>query len=246
MARKKAKSEAKSEAPKKIKPISLNILEIAKRLQKLEQTSGGGDHSALANKSDIATEFNSTTAYTAGCFVYHEGKLYQFNADHAAGAWDPTDVVVANITDQVVSNKAAIAGLTASDVSYDNTTSGLSATKVQGAVDELATSYPATNVIMSDGVTSVENRLDANSIGTPVNISNYTSSNPYVIPSDGYVRLVLEANATGRIFINNQWLAGTERNMSYVTFSVFVKKGMTTYMDNITNATPHFYPIQTD
>lgn len=107
-----ARKKTKSEAPKKIKPISLNILEIAKRLQTLEQTSGGGgDTSALANKSDIATEFNTTTAYTAGCFVYHEGKLYQFNADHAAGAWDPTDVVEANVTDQIVSNSSAINGL---------------------------------------------------------------------------------------------------------------------------------------
>lgn len=157
MARKKAKSEAKSEAPKKIKPISLNILEIAKRLQKLEQTSGGGDHSALANKSDIATDFNTTTAYTAGCFVYHDGKLYQFNADHAAGAWDPTDVVEANVTDQVVSNKAAIDGLTASDVAYDNTDSGLTADTVQGAIDELR---QADNIMMSDGTTSVEDKVD--------------------------------------------------------------------------------------
>ena len=45
MGKKRAKSEepkknVKSEEPKKKKPISLNILEIAKRLQKLEQTAG--------------------------------------------------------------------------------------------------------------------------------------------------------------------------------------------------------------
>lgn len=137
-----AKKSTKSEEPKKKKPISLNILEIAKRLQKLEETGGGGgtpytlptasantkggvkigegltmDGEVLsatggsadsAKRTDIATEFNTTTSYTAGCFVYHEGTLYQFNADHAAGAWDPTDVVAANVTNQVVSNKAYI------------------------------------------------------------------------------------------------------------------------------------------
>lgn len=142
MAKKSAKSvepkkSTKSVEPKKKKPISLNILEIAKKVQKLEETGGGGSADS-AKQSDIATEFNTTTAYTAGCYVYHEGKLYQFNADHSAGAWDPTDVVEANVTDQIVSNASAIAGLTASDVAYDNTDSGLTATDVQGAVNELA------------------------------------------------------------------------------------------------------------
>lgn len=114
-----------------------NILDLNNRIDALEKNSGGGGSADSAKRSDIATEFSATTAYTAGCFVYYEGKLYQFNADHAAGAWDPTDVVEANVTDQVVSNASAIAGLTASDVAYDNTDSGLTATDVQDAVDEV-------------------------------------------------------------------------------------------------------------
>ena len=46
---------------------------------------------------------------------------------------------------------------TASGISYDNTDSGLSATDVQGAVDELR---QADNIMMSDGVTSAEEALD--------------------------------------------------------------------------------------
>ena len=133
-----------------------NTLDLNNRVNALEKAVSGGD-SAQANKSDIATEFSVTTNYTAGCFVYYGGKLYQFNADHSAGAWDPTDAVEANVTDQVVSNAAAIAGLTASDVAYDNTASGLTATDVQGAVDELR---QADNIMMSDGVTSVEDAVD--------------------------------------------------------------------------------------
>jgi hypothetical protein len=90
-----------------------NILDLNNRIDELEKNSGGGGSADSAKRSDIATEFNTTTAYTAGCYVYHEGKLYQFNADHSAGAWDPTDVVEANVTDQIVSNASAIAGLTA-------------------------------------------------------------------------------------------------------------------------------------
>lgn len=126
------------------KELSLNILEIARKVQKLE--SAGGESADTAKMSDIATEFSEATNYTAGCFVYYEGKLYQFNADHSAGAWDPTDVAEANVTDQIVSNASAIAGLTASDVAYDNTTSGLSATKIQGALDELKGTIPKLSV----------------------------------------------------------------------------------------------------
>ena len=88
-----------------------NILDLNNRVDELEKNSGGGGSADSAKRSDIATEFSATTAYTAGCFVYHEGKLYQFNADHSAGAWDPTDVVEANVTDQIVSNKSAIDAL---------------------------------------------------------------------------------------------------------------------------------------
>lgn len=137
-----------------------NILDLNNRIDELEKNSGGGSADS-AKRSDIATEFSTETSYTAGNFVYHDGKLYQFNADHSAGAWNPTDVVEANVTDQIVSNKAAIDGLTASDVAYDNTDSGLTATNVQNAVDELSESYPADKVILSDGVTSVEDALDA-------------------------------------------------------------------------------------
>lgn len=90
-----------------------NILDLNNRIDALEKNSGGGGSADSAKRSDIATEFSAETSYTAGNFVYYEGKLYQFNADHAAGTWDPTDVVEANVTDQVVSNASAIAGLTA-------------------------------------------------------------------------------------------------------------------------------------
>lgn len=116
-----------------------NILDLNNRIDELEKNGGGGGSADSAKRSDIATEFSTETSYTAGNFVYYEGKLYQFNADHSAGTWDPTDVAEANVTDQIVSNASAIAGLTASDVAYDNTDSGLMATNVQGAVDEAVT-----------------------------------------------------------------------------------------------------------
>lgn len=87
-----------------------NTLDLNNRISALEKGGGGGTPDG-ASRADIATEFDATKNYTAGCFVYYEGKLYQFNADHSAGEWDPTDVVEANVTDQVTSNAAAIAAM---------------------------------------------------------------------------------------------------------------------------------------
>ena len=87
-----------------------NILDMNNRISALEKGGGGGSTDS-ASRSDIASVFDVTKNYTAGCYVYYEGKLYQFNADHSAGAWDPTDVVEANVTDQVTSNAAAIAAM---------------------------------------------------------------------------------------------------------------------------------------
>lgn len=48
-----------------------------------------------ANKTDndeVAPEFNNTTAYSTGELVYKDGQLYKFDSDHAAGAWDASEV----------------------------------------------------------------------------------------------------------------------------------------------------------
>lgn len=96
--------------------------------------SGGGGSADSAKKSDIATEFKTTTSYTAGCYVYHNDKLYIFNVDHAAGAWDPADVSEANVTDEITSNKAAIDELDGKVVANPTgqTTDTLAALEVDG------------------------------------------------------------------------------------------------------------------
>lgn len=127
-----------------------NILDLNNRIDELEKNSGGGSADS-AKRSDIATEFSTGTNYTAGNFVYYEGKLYQFNADHSAGAWDPTDVAEANVTDQIVSNASAIAGLTASDVSYGVGTS------VADALDKLQVESGTFNITSGYFINSTVN-----------------------------------------------------------------------------------------
>ena len=54
-----------------------------------------GVENALADKTDddaVAPEFNDETAYSTGEMVYKDGQLYKFDSDHAAGAWDASEV----------------------------------------------------------------------------------------------------------------------------------------------------------
>lgn len=46
---------------------------------------------------DIAPLFDDTAAYSEGDLVYYEGVLYKFDADHAAGAWDPTEATQTSV-----------------------------------------------------------------------------------------------------------------------------------------------------
>jgi len=43
----------------------------------------------------LAPNFSSSANYTAGQYVWNEGTLYRFTADHAAGAWTGTDAMLA-------------------------------------------------------------------------------------------------------------------------------------------------------
>ena len=94
------------------KTRTLNPYDMESRIHDLEENGGGGGGSTdSAKRSDIASEFSVETSYTAGTYVYYEDTLYIFNVDHSAGEWDATDVAVANVTDEITSNKAAIDAL---------------------------------------------------------------------------------------------------------------------------------------
>lgn len=49
-----------------------------------------------ASKDDIANEFDAEQSYFAGDYVYYQGSLFKFTANHS-GDWDPADVVIAQI-----------------------------------------------------------------------------------------------------------------------------------------------------
>ena len=72
----------------------------------LSATGGGGGGADL---SVIAPTFSTETAYTAGEYVTHENKLYVFTTDHAAGAWNASDVTEKSVSDVLEADAADIA-----------------------------------------------------------------------------------------------------------------------------------------
>lgn len=60
----------------------------------------------LANKVDIATDFSDLTNYSAGDLVYYEGALYEFQVDHAAGAWESSEAIQKDLSD-IINSKGS-------------------------------------------------------------------------------------------------------------------------------------------
>ena len=91
--------------------------------------------------------------------------------------------------------------------------------------------YPAEQVMLSDGVTSVEDALTANSLGTRVEITSHTQANPYTAPSDGYFLIYLHPGTSGYGCIESTACAiGGEYydtdNTHNIRLGLYVRKGM--------------------
>lgn len=68
------------------------------------------DYSALL--AAIAPTFSASTAYAAGGYVWYDGTLYKFTADHAAGSWTGTDAVAVALGTDLGSSVAELKSAT--------------------------------------------------------------------------------------------------------------------------------------
>lgn len=91
-------------------------------------------------REDTAT---STHAYEIGDYFYYNDVLFKATAQIAIGATIVPNTNCTGVTVMDELSQIAPGGnVEADDVSYDNTDSGLTATNVQAAIDELASSTP--------------------------------------------------------------------------------------------------------
>ena len=72
-----------------------------------DNDSWSGARRDLVKLNDFAAIFDSTQSYEAGTYIIHNGDLYYFTADHAAGAWDDNDATRVVLTDEVAGKISA-------------------------------------------------------------------------------------------------------------------------------------------
>lgn len=95
---------------------------------------------ALANQAPV---FSDSTAYSVGSIVTHDGDLYAFTSDHAAGAWTGTDATKITVGNEVSNLKSAI-----NLIEITNQTSGLTVDSQQyvnrntGEIERNTSKYP--------------------------------------------------------------------------------------------------------
>lgn len=118
----------------------------------LEQAVVGmGDSITAVNQLayTIANVYDSASTYAVGAYAIYQNTLYKCTTAITVGeAFDP-----AKWTSVKVMNEMPHGGggsVVAQDVSYDNTTSGLSATNVQGAIDGFASVNGASQIGFND------------------------------------------------------------------------------------------------
>ena len=120
-------------------------------------------------------------------------------------------------------------------------------------------STSASKCMLSDGVTSVEDVVEANDFSNPTNLFNYSSSNKYTFPSDGYVVVYASTDTTTIAKVSavigcaaNSYIITLEamsiaRASGNFTNSMFVRKGMTGYAtatgNAAANSSAYFYPL---
>lgn len=178
------------------------------------------DYSELL--AGVAPSFSSSTAYTAGQYVWYPGlvdnvgALYRFTADHAAGSWTGTDAVSVSLAGdlgaQVAELKSALTGV--SDSLYLN---NINIIWYQGSIKTNGTNNTTTTACRTDMIALGEypvaiikpddwlyyiveyasNTIDSfTKIITPV----YSSGNYVFAPVSGYYYRIVVKKADGSDF----------------------------------------------
>lgn len=74
----------------------------------VEEAIKNAGNTGLAHTADIAPDFSTESAYSVGDYVYHNGTLYVFTSNHAAGAWSTDDTQVVTVGGELVDVKSGL------------------------------------------------------------------------------------------------------------------------------------------
>lgn len=196
------------------------------------------DYTALLHT--LAPDFSTSTAYSAGDYVWYNGTLYRFTANHAAGAWAGTDATAAVIGNDVSELRTIVGGRT--DNSQVTVTSGGYVNAGDGTVGATSDgNYGYTSLIDVSklrGLLCSICSIYQNHIG----VAFYDASQQYVSGISGYV-IGSTTNDPKRINFtipSNAYYARLTANPYISTdpgyYTIYCIHGMETLNDNIEKA----------
>lgn len=82
-----------------------------KKPMSVEEAIKNAGNTGLAHTADIAPDFSTESAYNAGDLVYHNGTLYVFTSNHAAGAWSTDDTQAVTVGGELADVKRGLTNL---------------------------------------------------------------------------------------------------------------------------------------
>lgn len=122
----------------------------------------------------IAPDFSSSTAYTAGQYVWYSGTLYRFTSDHAAGSWTGTDAIAAEIGEDVADLKGALFEVATPNIYSDDGITTGAMVRADGTINSNISDGAYTKIIpVSEGHYKFVFSHGATSGGWGVRVSGY-------------------------------------------------------------------------
>lgn len=201
----------------------------------------------LEERTTISENDYFATDNTNGtCKVNAKILLDRFDDDEDDIATRAKKVDLTNISTTGSTNNSG-ATITSGTYFYkDGTLARAKADIANGATLTLNTNY---EIVTAGGLNSLNEAFSKHAVGTEVNLLSYTSSNPYTIPSDGYIVLgtsYSEPTAKISASINNAINIEADSNGGFSRHSsLFVRKDMNVYVYGITgsNTFAKFFPL---
>lgn len=177
------------------------------------QTAEGGTATALASLSQSVEALSGTVSQhttalqtISTAVAGNTGSINTINSLIGNGQPTTEDKTIIGAINEIYSEIGGGDGVDADEVNYDNTDSGLAATNVQGAIDELAAAIPSGAAVevqsgtLTAGQTSVVLTFASQTIGASTLIDVYTGEygvNPAsVVTTASTVTLTFTAQAS--------------------------------------------------
>lgn len=203
----------------------------------------GLSSTVASHTSSISTISGQITVITTNLNTA-TGNINTINSLIGNGTPTTTDQTIIGAINEINAKVKNLEDPTAASVSYDNTSSGLTATDVQAAIDELAqgsggtveaddvvydntqSGLAATNV--QAAINEVNERTSAYTFGTAVSIPSATITAGYTAPSDGYVHVTAESSTASYINVSLNGVISQIAGVAaaYPSGLLYVRKGM--------------------